>query len=132
MSRLSERIENFDRVFLLFKQVKNAYQSDMSNDIYKLALTQSFEIVFELGWKVLKDRLSAKGIDVYAPKDVIKESFAINILPNAQIWIDMLKDRNSSMHEYNQQKVDLIIDSIASVYFSELENFHNEIKGWND
>lgn len=49
MSRLSERIENFDRAFLLFKQVKDAYQSDMSNEIYKLALTQSFEIVFELG-----------------------------------------------------------------------------------
>lgn len=76
--------------------------------------------------------MSAKGIDVYAPKDVIKESFAINILPNAQMWIDILKDRNSSMHEYNQQKVDLIIDSIASIYFSELENFYNEIKGWND
>ena len=47
MSRLSERIENFSRAFLLFEQAKLAYDLNNTNDLYKLALTQGFEIVFE-------------------------------------------------------------------------------------
>ena len=123
MSRLSERIENFNRAYDLFVTVVENYKQYPQNDINKLALTQSFEIVFELGWKVLKDYLKTKGIEVYTPRDVIKEAFGIEILPNAQIWIDMVQDRNASSHEYNQDKVDKILDRISSVYYKELKNF---------
>ena len=132
MSRLSERIENFSRAYLLFEQAKLTYDSNTTNDIYKLALTQSFEIVFELGWKILKDQLNLKGIEVFAPRDAIKEAFAANILPTAQIWIDMLKDRNSSTHEYNQEKVDKIIYSISNIYYDELKGFYNTVKDFHD
>ena len=132
MSRLSERVENFNRSYSLFEQTRNAYVSNPTNDIYKLALTQSFEIVFELGWKVLKDELHLKGIDVFAPRDAIKAAFSANILPNAQVWIDMLADRNSSTHEYNQEKVNKIVGEISSTYFEELTNFYYRVRNFND
>ena len=77
MSRLSERIENFNRAYTLFAMARDAYVSNKSNDINKLALVQSFEIITELGWKVIKDYLASKGIDVYTPKDCIKEAFLL-------------------------------------------------------
>ncbi len=123
MSRLSERIENFNRAYELFVTVVNSYRQQPQNDINKLALTQSFEIVFELGWKVLKDYLKTKGIEVFTPRDVIKESYAAEILPNAQVWIDMAQDRNASSHEYNQDKVDKILERISTFYYNELQNF---------
>ena len=132
MSRIKERIENFNNAFLLYKEAKDAYDLDNFNNIYKLALTQSFEIVFELAWKVLKDYLFTKGIEVFAPRDVIKEAFSIDVLPTAQIWIDMLNDRNSSTNEYNQDKVDMIIDRISKVYFNELSRFSEFLKDIND
>ena len=127
MSRLSERIENFNKAYNLFAMARDAYVSNKSNDINKLALVQSFEIITELGWKVLKDYLASKGIDVYTPKDCIKEAFSTNFLPTAQIWIDMIKDRNSSSHEYNIDKVDSIIERISSEYFNEIKRFKEQI-----
>lgn len=124
MSRLQERIENFNKAFDLYEQAHNAYCSDKANKIYHLALIQSFEIVFELGWKCLKDYLSEKGINAYTPRDVIKEAFSANILPQAQIWIDMMGDRNLSSHEYNEDSVLLIIEQIGSIYFEELFRFN--------
>ena len=54
-TRLTERIENFNNAFLLLKKSNEKYVTDKTDDIYKLALIQSFEITFELGWKVLKE-----------------------------------------------------------------------------
>lgn len=128
MSRLSERIENFNRAFDIYLQAVNAYNNDKNNILTHLALVQSFEIVFELGWKVIKDFLSIKDIKVYTPRDVIKEAFSVNILPQAQIWIDMAQDRNSSSHEYNMDKVSLILERISNIYCEELTRFQQGLK----
>lgn len=128
MSRLSERIENFDKAFILFKKMCDNYISDKNNDTFRLALTQSFEIVFELGWKVLKDYLATEGIEVFTPKDVIKSAFNMNILQDGQVWIDMSKDRNATSHEYNMDKVDIMLERISSVYYDELYRFSCQVR----
>ena len=123
MSRLSERIDNFNKSYELFSEMQQNYISDKTSNSNRLALTQSFEIIFELGWQIIKDYLAERELYVYTPKDVIKAAFSAEILPNAQIWIDMAKDRNASSHEYNQDKVDKILERISSIYFNELKNF---------
>ncbi len=130
MVRFYERRDNFNRAYDLLVKTHEAYLNDSTNDLNRLALTQSFEIVFELSWKLLKDILLGKSIDVYAPLDVIKEAFAINLLPNAQIWIDMLKSRNACSHEYNINKVNSILNNISSIYFQELSKFNDWVNNY--
>lgn len=131
MTRLSERIENFNKAYNLFEIAQNRYTNDKQNDIYKLAIVQAFEIVYELGWKVIKDFLKTKDIETFTPRDTIKEAFAANILPSAQIWIDMAKDRNASSHEYNQDKVNMILENISTTYFYELKRFKENLETFN-
>ena len=83
-----------------------------------------------MGWKVLKDYLFSKDIEVFTPRDVIKSAFSSEILPSAQIWIDMAKDRNASSHEYNQDKVDKILERISGEYFEELCRFQKGLSGF--
>ncbi|MCM1338444.1 MAG: nucleotidyltransferase substrate binding protein [Muribaculaceae bacterium] len=123
MTRLQKRIENFNRTFDLYSRMRTNFARNNTEETYQLAMTQSFEIVIELGWKVIKDMLFEKGIEVFAPRDVIKEAFSINLLKNAQLWIDMLKTRNACSHEYNQEKVNLMLKEIASIYYDELAEF---------
>lgn len=132
MSRLTERIENFNRAFKLFELACNAFKQDATNDINKLALMQGFEIVIELGWKILKDYLQVKGIKALTPNDAIKEAFSAEIISDGQIWVNMVKDRNTSSHEYNADKVDEILVKISSKYYIELKNFSKQIEGFND
>jgi len=131
MTRLEERIENFNKAFVLFAEMHNSYLSDKKSDIVRLALVQSFEIVFELAWKVLKDYLNANGIEVFTPKEVIKEAFGAEKIRNGQIWIDMMKDRNSSSHEYNMDKVNVILERISTIYYDELNRFKEQIKDFH-
>lgn len=132
MSRLTERIENFNRAFKMFELVCCAYKQDVDNDINKLALIQGFEIVVELGWKVLKDYLAQKGIRALTPNDVIKEAFSAEILSDGQIWVNMVKDRNTSSHEYNTNKMDEILTKISTIYYNELKSFSKIMENFDD
>ena len=132
MSRLSERIENYNKAFKLFEEMQSGYVADKNNNAYRLGLTQSFEIVCELGWKVLKDYLYVKGIVVHLPVEVIKEAFQKEVIQNGQVWIDMIKSRNATSHEYNIDKVNIILEDISTKYYTELLFFKKMIEDINE
>lgn len=131
MSRLDERIENFNRAFEIFNDAVSAYNQDKENILMHMALVQAYEVCFELSWKVLKDYLAENGILVYMPKEVIKEAFNKNVIPNGQIWIDMLAARNATSHEYKMDKINIILEKISSTYYNELLKFSNWLAGIN-
>ena len=132
MARICERIENFMRAFSIYSDAVAEFNKNSSNILNHMALIQSFEVCFELAWKVLKDYLEFNGINVYLPKEVIKEAFSAEIIQNGQIWIDMLKARNSTSHEYNLDKVRAIITNISGIYFDELKRFSIQIKDFHE
>lgn len=131
MSRLKQRIENYNAAFEVFSKTVNAYRNDNQNVIYHMALVRAYEIVVELAWKVLKDYLAQNSVNVYLPKEVIKEAFANNVIENGQVWIDMLEARNITSHEYRIEKVRKILELIASEYYSVLRDFKNNEKVFN-
>ena len=101
MSRLSERIENFNRAFVLYEQAHTAYCADKENKLIQMALVQGFEIVFELGWKCLKDYLASKNIEEYTPKDVIKAAVcaALN-MPHSSVSKIYIKSGSATQISY--------------------------------
>ena len=123
MSRLKERIENFNKAFDIYSDAVKEF--DEKKVLTHMALVQAYEICFELAWKCLKNYLQQKGIDVNYPTEVIKEALNKNTLKNGQLWIDMLNARNSTSHEYNMEKVSKYLIEISTTYFEEIEKFKN-------
>jgi nucleotidyltransferase substrate binding protein (TIGR01987 family) len=128
MSRINQRLVNFKNALLLLQKSINSYNSDKNNEVFHLAVIQSFEIVFELSWKLMKDYLFLQGIELYTPREVIKESFSINFLEDGQLWIDMLADRNASSHEYSNEKIFIILEKISNIYFSEFKKLEKLVE----
>ena len=125
MSRIVERIENFNRAYNLFVEAVEAF--DKNKQLTHMALIQTFEVCYELAWKVLKDYLFLNGINVQFPREVIKEAFNKEALKNGQIWIDMLDARNITSHEYNMDKIDGLLIKITTAFYQEFKNFHSWI-----
>lgn len=121
MSRLSERVENFNKAFDIYSDAVSEFKEEKI--LTHMALVQSFEIVFELAWKCLKDYLYVQGIDVDYPKEVIKQAFNKKTLPDGQLWMNMLDARNSTSHEYNLEKVNRYLSQMCTIYFEELKRF---------
>lgn len=123
MSRLTERIENFNKAFDIYQEAVNEF--NINKVLTHMALVQTYEICFELAWKCLKDYLKERGIEANYPTEVIKEAFNKNTIKDGQLWIDMLNARNSTSHEYNLEKVSKYLTDIPTTYFKEIEKFKN-------
>jgi len=118
MSRLTERIENFNRAFEILEDAVNEFEPDKI--LTHMALVQSFEVCFEIAWKCIKDYMAENGIIANYPREVIKEAFNKDTIQNAQLWMDMLETRNSTSHEYNMNKVNEYLLQMRTTYFKEL------------
>lgn len=77
---------------------------------------QRFEYTFELAWKTLKVFLNHKEVDCQSPRDCLKTTFKQGLIPDEEVYLDMLKDRNLSSHIYNQQDALKIFENIKTQY----------------
>ena len=125
MARIDERIENFNRAFDIYVDAVNEFDKDKK--LSHMALIQTFEVCYEIAWKILKDYLYMKGITTQFPREVIKEAFGAEVPINGQIWIDMLEARNLTSHEYNMDKVESLFEKISTTFFIEFKKFHQWI-----
>jgi nucleotidyltransferase substrate binding protein (TIGR01987 family) len=77
---------------------------------------QRFEFTFELFWKLLKVYLERQGILVKTPREALKEAFRLELLQDEGSALQMLDDRNTSVHIYDEATSREIALRIGSDY----------------
>ena len=100
-------------------------QKAMSDEIYRMGVIGQFNLIFELSWKAVKETLTLYGVDVAntgAPREILKAAFEINFLSDGDIWLDMLKKRNISIHVYDETAAIELVNSIFDVYITAFVN----------
>ena len=85
-------------------------------------------MTFELGWKVLKDRLESDGYIVKSPRETIKQAFQNEIINDGHIWMDALSVRNLTTHTYDENLRNKMVNDIINVYFPELKTMHDKLE----
>ncbi len=65
-----------------------------------------FELCFELSWKVIQSFLRDRGLDCRSPRDCFREAFSYGLLTQEEVWVQMVQDRNLSVHTYNEGLAD--------------------------
>lgn len=126
--RWKQRFQNFERAYNLLKEALEPGIENLSN-LEKEGVIHRFEYTFELAWKTLKDYLEFNGILVKFTRDVIKEAFAAGVIEDGESWIEMLDDRNTTSHEYDEEKINLIVKKIDEIYFVAIKQVYNYLKG---
>ena len=94
--------DNFTRAYAKLEEFLNA-QADP--DLRRTAVIHAFEYTFEAGWKLLRSKLVEAGEVPAGPRDSIAKAASIGIIDPAEEedWLDMLADRNNSVHTYNEE-----------------------------
>ena len=123
--RWKQRFDNFDRAFVLLREVCDRGVDSLSQ-LEKEGAIQRFEVAFELVWKTLKDYLEENGIVVnpVTPRNVIKEAFAAKLLDDAQVWIDMMLHRNLLSHTYDNTVFEAVLRAVIERYFAAFDHLH--------
>lgn len=123
--RWQQRFANLQLAYARLQQAITAQQQTPDNALIQMALIKAFEMTFELSWKTLKDYLNYNGVDVKLPRDVIKQSFAHNMIEDGQGWINMLDARNLMAHTYDEDQAQLAVKSICKDYWKNIMQVHD-------
>jgi nucleotidyltransferase substrate binding protein (TIGR01987 family) len=103
VGRSSERLGAAHKALLAFHEVM---QIETPTTIERDAALLRFEFTFETVWKAAKEVLFVReGIDVGSPKGVIRSCRELGILTDelATIALEMVDDRNLTVHTYNEK-----------------------------
>lgn len=120
--RWKQRAQNFDKAVALLRDALKDGPAAL-NDLEKEGTAQRFEYTVELAWKTLKDYLEHSGVQLTSvtPKSVIKAAFAARLIPDGQVWIDILEKRNLLSHTYDQSLLGEGLNEIHTRYLPVIE-----------
>lgn len=128
--RWEQRFDNFQKAFLL---LRDALEGKPINEYSKLeqeGIIQRFEYTFELAWKTIKDKLFYEGYDEKTPRAVIRRSFEIGFISEAdtEIWLDSLGARNLLSHTYDEETARKALESIRDHYYPVIKRLYQSLK----
>ncbi|PRR77321.1 Nucleotidyltransferase substrate binding protein like protein [Clostridium liquoris] len=66
-------------------------------------------------------------IGLNSPKSVLKEAFSAGIIQDEKLWMNMLMDRNSISHMYNESNAIEICENIKEQYAEAFEKLKENI-----
>ncbi|MEA1961005.1 MAG: nucleotidyltransferase substrate binding protein [Bacillota bacterium] len=121
------KFENLSNALIRLKEGILKYEP--SNDLLRDGLIQRFEFTFELAWKTLKACFEDEGLTgLNSPKTVLREAFSAGLIEDDEVWLAMLKDRNSTAHIYSEALAIEIVNNIQERYVNAIEQLIEQIK----
>ena len=83
-----------------------------TNDIYRTGIIGQFNLTFELAWKALQEIMQMHGVEdssTGSPREILQLAYKVGFLNDPEVWLLMLKKRNTSVHIYNEEEIDEMI-----------------------
>jgi len=91
---------------------KADFEQASESEIYRTGVIAQFNLTFELSWKALQEVLRIHGVegaDVGSPREILQLGYKIGFINDSEVWLLMLKKRNTSVHIYNEDEIDEMI-----------------------
>ena len=83
---------------------------------------QAFEFTFEIFWKVIRLHAEEQGLVANSPRSALKQGFALGLLDDEPTWLQMLEDRNQTVHVYNEKLAREIHERIVGRYLGRFKS----------
>ncbi|MCR4314639.1 MAG: nucleotidyltransferase substrate binding protein [Candidatus Uhrbacteria bacterium] len=119
---MNERMESFGEALQRLGEALQEEETDLIRD----ASIQRFEFCVELAWKSLQKYLEDEKILCQSPKSCLKEAFQLGLVEDDSLWMQMLDDRNLTVHTYKQQLAKDIYGRLSG-YWDLLQRLHRQL-----
>jgi nucleotidyltransferase substrate binding protein (TIGR01987 family) len=133
--RWHQRFQNYQKALHKLTEAVNQLElhgaeKEIVNQMSELereGLIQRFEYTHELAWKVMKDYLKEQGIqEIGGSKDAVRGANQLELITQAEVWMDMISGRNATSHTYDEEIAENIFLKIVFSFYPLLKEF--EIK----
>lgn len=130
--RWIQRFSNYRKALFKFNQAVEIVSDQMDwdeevDDLLEEGLIQRFEYTHELAWKVMKDYAEYQGYtNIQGSRDAFRKALEIGII-NDESWMESIKDRNLTSHNYDDETAQNILTAIIEVYAPLLNAFEKKM-----
>ena len=125
MTRFEQRREDYFNALERLKEAVKQGDSDIIID----GILHRFEFTFELAWKTLQEVLRLHGAEVSgSPREVLQKGYQYGFVNDEQIWLLMLKKRNTLVHIYDEEEADEVIALIKGNFLPAMEILVDTLK----
>jgi len=136
--RWEQRFSNFNKALLKLEESVNYINHNVLveenlgyivDELIKEGLIQRFEYTHELAWNVMKDYALFQGNStIGGSRDATREAYKLQIIENADLWMDMIQSRNKTSHTYNEEIANEIYGKIIHEYFQLFLDFQKKME----
>ena len=115
--RWLQRLDSLKRARLQLQSAVELGEQRSLSELEQQGLIQAFEFTHELAWNVTKDYLRSLGNNaVVASRDSTRAAFAAELIADGESWMDMIVSRNLSLHTYNRDTANALVQKITGSY----------------
>ncbi|MCL2057502.1 MAG: nucleotidyltransferase substrate binding protein [Oscillospiraceae bacterium] len=124
--RWKQRHINFSNILRILIENLAGREPLEFTELERVGLAKSFELSFELLWKLLKDFLEHEEVEIglISPKNTLKAAAVSGLLEkintDGDVLMQALISRNELMHVYENDKFTIVLEKIKSTYLPEM------------
>lgn len=120
--RWHQRLNNFSKAL---SQLSKFFQKEQLNELEQQGLIQAFEYTYELAWNTLKDYFHNQGeTEIHGSRDAFRLAFQRGVVPEGELWMEMIKSRTMTSHTYNESTAAKIVNAIQKNYYRAFQQLH--------
>lgn len=125
-TRWVQRFLNFKKAHAQLTDGLRLMEERPLSNLEKQGVIKAFEFTYEVSWKLLRDYLLWQGAaSIAGSRDAIREAFKLGLITDGHAWMAMLLDRNNTVHTYDEETVNSILENLTQRYaalFQELSD----------
>ncbi|MGL5087253.1 MAG: HI0074 family nucleotidyltransferase substrate-binding subunit [Clostridium sp.] len=128
MRNIDFKYMNLKKAYGRLVEVSDLY--DGKNEIIRDSLIQRFEFTYELTHKTLNEFMKYLGVTLENsfPRTIFKKAYVNNLISNDLVWINLLEDRNATLHIYNENLADEVAKRIVDSYVEAIGELVNNLE----
>jgi nucleotidyltransferase substrate binding protein (TIGR01987 family) len=116
--RLVDSLDNLRRANASLHQ---ALQASPRNALVVAGIIKNFEFNYELSWKALRRLLAFHGVVTSSPRQAIAEGYRKKFIDNEKTWLEIIEDRNLTVHTYDETFALLMAKRIEAKYLGQFD-----------
>lgn len=101
-------LEDLEKAIKRLEEVLKEEKTPITRD----SAIKRFELCFDLAWKAIKNFAKEQGVECYSPRSCFETGFQLKLIDEHEPWIDMLADRNLTVHLYDEAQADEIYEKL--------------------
>ena len=131
--RWKQRFDNFQRSMQQLDMAFELMEERELNELEKQGVIQAFEYNYELAWNMIKDFYEYQGATgIQGSRDAFRLAFERGLVKDGQVWMDMVKKRQLTVHTYNRETSEAILTAIVDDFYYQLNELRTTFRALLD